>query len=137
MEVQQTSRPMKIAVGLIVILGFAGATTVAAYFFGVDRGHRQEAVHSPESHSVPAHVEVQPPKPEIVLQPTGPRFQIIYKADIRADTWLLDTQEGRVWRSATYADYEGQPSVWKFEPRFDSVTDRREFESQLIEKPIK
>lgn len=51
------------------------------------------------------------------------RFQIVMRDGVRADTFLLDTQEGKVWQMTTITDIEGQPTVWLFMERIDSNTD--------------
>ena len=51
------------------------------------------------------------------------RFQIVMRDGVRADTFLLDTQEGRVWRLTQLTDIDGQPSVWLPMERIDSADD--------------
>ena len=51
------------------------------------------------------------------------RFQIVMRDDVRADTFLLDTQEGMVWQMTQYSDVEGQPVVWLIMNRLDTEAD--------------
>ena len=51
------------------------------------------------------------------------RFQIVMRDGVRADTFLLDTQEGTVWQLTTITEIEGQPTVWLFMERIDSKAD--------------
>ena len=41
------------------------------------------------------------------------RFQIVFNPNVRADTFLLDTQKGKVWQMTKYTDIENQPTVWQ------------------------
>ena len=51
----------------------------------------------------------------------GPgRYQIVFSPLVRADTFLLDTATGRVWTHPTFSAYEGDPSAWNLEKRFDT-----------------
>lgn len=51
----------------------------------------------------------------------GGRFQIIFNpSGVRADTFLLDTQTGRIWRPTKFTDLEGEPSAWVYEDRLDT-----------------
>ncbi|NTU54512.1 MAG: hypothetical protein HGA97_12645 [Chlorobiaceae bacterium] len=54
---------------------------------------------------------------------TDGRFQIVMRDGVRADTFLLDTQEGKVWQQTQITDVEGQPTVWMFMERIDSKAD--------------
>ena len=60
--------------------------------------------------------------------PAAGRYRIVMRDGIRADTFLLDTVDGRVWRPRTYTDVEGGPQVWVLENRFDSDTDQTAWE---------
>jgi|SRR6185437_10418542 len=53
-------------------------------------------------------------------QPNSGRFQIIINPNIRADTFLLDTQTGKVWKPVTFTDVKGDPEVWRPENKFDN-----------------
>ena len=41
------------------------------------------------------------------------RFQIVSNPNARVDTFLLDTQKGKVWRMTRITDLEDQPTVWE------------------------
>ena len=41
------------------------------------------------------------------------RFQIVSNPNARIDTFLLDTQKGKVWRMTRITDLEDQPTVWE------------------------
>lgn len=41
------------------------------------------------------------------------RFQIVSNPHARADTFLLDTQKGKVWQLTKITDVESQPTVWE------------------------
>ena len=41
------------------------------------------------------------------------RFQIVSNPHARVDTFLLDTQKGKVWRMTRITDLEDQPTVWE------------------------
>jgi|SRR5580704_12656698 hypothetical protein len=48
------------------------------------------------------------------------RYQIIFNPNVRADTFLLDTQTGKVWLRTTYTDLDGKPDVWEYQDRADN-----------------
>jgi hypothetical protein len=52
--------------------------------------------------------ETDKPKPVAKSQ----RYQIVFNPSVRADTFMLDTQKGKVWRLTQLTDIEGQPTVW-------------------------
>lgn len=41
------------------------------------------------------------------------RFQVIFNPNARIDTFLLDTQKGKVWQLTRITDVENQPLVWQ------------------------
>ena len=41
------------------------------------------------------------------------RFQIVFNPNVRADTFLIDTQKGKVWQMTKFTDIEDQPTVWQ------------------------
>jgi hypothetical protein len=47
------------------------------------------------------------------------RYQIVFSPHARADTYLVDTETGKVWESVVYTDVEGKPSVWRAMDRID------------------
>lgn len=55
------------------------------------------------------------------------RFQIVLNPSVRADTFLLDTETGRVWRLVKYTDLKDQPEAWEFMDRLDDVGEMKAF----------
>ena len=55
-----------------------------------------------------------------VSDSTCGRFQIFFNPNVRADTFLVDTQTGKVWRMTTYTDIIGEPTIWQFMERIDT-----------------
>lgn len=47
-------------------------------------------------------------KPEAKAQ----RYQIVFNPNVRADTFLLDTEKGKVWQLVKFGSLEGQPTAW-------------------------
>ena len=66
------------------------------------------------------------------------RFQIIMRDGVREDTWLLDTATGGTWRETQYMDVQGQPVVWVYQQRLDSLQDLTAWAKtqQMIEPAI-
>jgi hypothetical protein len=54
---------------------------------------------------------------------TQGRYVIVFSPLARADTFLLDTETGRVWQLTTYTDVAGEPRVWRNMLRIDSEAD--------------
>lgn len=52
--------------------------------------------------------------------PRNGRYAIVFNPNVRADTFLLDTQSGKVWHQVKYADLKGQPTVWELTTVVDS-----------------
>lgn len=48
------------------------------------------------------------------------RYQIVINTEVRADTFLLDTQTGRTWKPIAYTDIKGSPTVWKYQDKVDN-----------------
>ena len=44
--------------------------------------------------------------------PRNGRYMIVFSPIVRADTFLLDTQKGRVWQLTKNSDLVGEPTVW-------------------------
>jgi hypothetical protein len=51
------------------------------------------------------------------------RYQIVISPLTARDTWLLDTQTGKVWKRVIFTDIEGTPEIWDPQPRFDNAVD--------------
>jgi hypothetical protein len=73
--------------------------------------------------------KLQPnPKPSLPTQtavPASPvgRYQIIFNPNVRADTFLLDTQTGQTWIQTQISDAAGAPTIWLFRERIDNDAD--------------
>ena len=63
------------------------------------------------------------------------RYQIFFNPNVRADTFLVDTETGKIWRMQSVTDVVGEPSVWVFEDRLDSKADMKAWASQQTFKP--
>jgi len=48
------------------------------------------------------------------------RYQIFFSPHARADTYLVDTKNGKVWTNIQYTDVQGRPTVWRYQERIDS-----------------
>ena len=63
----------------------------------------------------------------VFAQPNAPvqnaRFQIFFNPNVRADTFLLDTQTGKVWQLTQFTDLNGDPTVWN---RMDRIDDDKQ-----------
>lgn len=60
------------------------------------------------STSPPPAAAAQP----VVARSASPRYQIVFSPHVRADTFLLDTQKGRVWVMVKFSDIAGEPSAF-------------------------
>lgn len=68
-----------------------------------------------------AHAQDAPKPAEDV---TPDRYQIVFSPDVPADTFLLDTSTGRVWRLTHVTDLKGEPDVWMNMWRVDSDSEK-------------
>lgn len=59
------------------------------------------------------------------------RFRIVMRDGVRADTFLLDTETGRIWSRIQYTNVKGAPDVWVFEERLDNDTQREAWGSKI------
>ena len=57
-------------------------------------------------------------KPNISPGPQG-RYQIVMSPHNARDTFLLDTETGRVWQLTVFSFLADDPSVWNLMPRSD------------------
>jgi hypothetical protein len=53
----------------------------------------------------------------------GGRYQILFSPLARADTFLLDTETGKVWQLTKFTDANGEPLAWVPMDRLDSQAD--------------
>lgn len=58
------------------------------------------------------------------------RYQIFFSPHMRADTFLLDTETGKIWKFLKYTDIEDEPSVWLYMDRIDNITQLIQFASR-------
>ena len=65
---------------------------------------------------------------------TPGRYQIVLNPQARADTFLLDTATGRVWRAVNYHSRVGEPTIWEWMDRVDGWS---EFEAFMKDYPPK
>jgi hypothetical protein len=63
------------------------------------------------------------PSPQPSLSSASGRYQIVFNPSVRADTFLVDTETGKVWVRTTITNVKGTPDVWKFQERIDSTAD--------------
>lgn len=40
------------------------------------------------------------------------KYQIVFNPNVRADTFLLDNENGKVWQLTKFTDVIGEPTVW-------------------------
>jgi hypothetical protein len=40
------------------------------------------------------------------------RFQVVFSPHLRADTFLVDTETGRIWRQTSYPELQDNPTAW-------------------------
>jgi hypothetical protein len=62
-----------------------------------------------------------------VVSSASGRYQIVMSTTIGANTFMLDTQTGKVWQWVTYTDLENDPKVWMIRPRLDGDEDLRKW----------
>ena len=55
------------------------------------------------------------------------RFRIFFSPHVRADTFLVDTQTGRVWRLTQFTGLNGEPAAWVPMSRLDNPEDQAAF----------
>jgi hypothetical protein len=48
------------------------------------------------------------------------RYQIVINPSVRADTFLLDTQTGKIWVRSTFSYVAGSPDAWVYQERLDN-----------------
>jgi hypothetical protein len=62
------------------------------------------------------------------------RYQIVFSPHMREDTFLIDTDTGRIWQMTEIADLPGKPSVWEEMTRFNSPRDEILFRAAMGDK---
>lgn len=78
-------------------------------------------VGSPAAAQAPKNDELVVPKTNSPI-PQG-RYQIVISPHAARDTFLLDTETGRVWALTAFVFLNGEPVVWKLMPRIDDDDD--------------
>jgi len=63
---------------------------------------------------------------------TAGRYRIVFSPHVRADTFLLDTETGRIWRQTEVTDLKDKPTVWIPQKRFDSELDLTTWEATQL-----
>ena len=58
--------------------------------------------------------------PQISAASQVGRYQVFFNPNVRADTFLVDTETGKIWRMQQIADAVGEPTVWLPERRLDN-----------------
>lgn len=75
---------------------------------------------------------------DVFAQPGSPiqnaRFQIFFNPNVRADTFLLDTQTGKVWQLTQLTDVKGDPTVWN---RMDRLDDDKQIFQFILQHGMK
>lgn len=64
----------------------------------------------------------------------APRYQIVFNPSVRADTFLIDTQKGKVWKQTTITDVESQPTVWQPMVVIDGMGDTGITSKEFLER---
>ena len=77
-------------------------------FGGTQQGTQTQLPNAPE------------PSARTVRAPIA-RYQIVFSPHVRADTFLLDTQKGRVWQMTKFSDLPGAPTAWNEVDIIDST----------------
>jgi len=66
------------------------------------------------------------------LLPAVGQYQIVMRDGVRADTFLLDTHTGRVWKPFAFTALKGEPEVWILQQRLDSEEARTDWEIRML-----
>ncbi|BBO99406.1 hypothetical protein [Sulfuriferula nivalis] len=61
----------------------------------------------------PTPLPITPTLPTTTTSTGIGRFQIVFNPQMRADTFLIDTQKGRIWQQTQFSDLPGKPSAWE------------------------
>jgi hypothetical protein len=76
------------------------------------------------------------PKSDLVKSsPTQGRYQIIMSPHNARDTFLLDSETGRVWQLTIFTFLNGEPGVWDLMPRIDTPEDHAKVVNDYGRKP--
>jgi hypothetical protein len=75
-------------------------------------------------------------QPSAIVQngpPTG-RYQIVFSPHVRADTFLLDSQTGRIWMQVKMTAFENDPIAWELQDRIEDAESYRAWASHQTKK---
>jgi hypothetical protein len=61
----------------------------------------------------------KPPQPAIQSGTNG-RYQIVMNPEFARNTFLLDTQTGKIWQLTQFSDLEDDPMAWLAQTKLDS-----------------
>lgn len=61
----------------------------------------------------PATPLIAPSVPTTPISTGVGRFQLVINPQMRADTFLIDTQKGRVWQLTQFDDLPNKPTAWE------------------------
>lgn len=53
------------------------------------------------------------------VEAANERYRIVINSNVRADTFLLDTETGKTWVQTVYTDLKGEPTVWMYREHID------------------
>ena len=77
----------------------------------------------------------QPPPDQSPPTTLTGRYQIVFSPHMRADTFLLDTETGRVWSVVKFSELNGEPVVWEPMVRLDSEAEEIAWMAKIGFKP--
>ncbi|HTS48294.1 MAG TPA: hypothetical protein VMH05_10150 [Bryobacteraceae bacterium] len=63
------------------------------------------------------------PAQPIIQSGTNGRYQIVMNPEFARNTFLVDTQVGKVWRLTQFTDVKGEPTGWVVMARLDTDQD--------------
>lgn len=58
------------------------------------------------------------------------KYQIFFSPHVRADTFLLDTETGKIWVLNKIEIMEDEPLVWRYVDRIDNIAQLIQFASR-------
>ncbi len=77
----------------------------------------------------------KPSPPQASTGTTNGRYQIVTSPVTARNTFMLDTQTGKVWQFTQFTDLVDDPTVWLFQPRIDSDQEMARFvQTHIVKK---
>jgi len=58
--------------------------------------------------------------PQASAQSQAGRYQIVTSPVLARNTFLLDTQTGRIWQLTQFTNLKDEPTAWMIQPRLDN-----------------